>query len=323
MGRIAMLWMDHAVSSSAGCSACLELAKLASVAVDFPKSGVPAVIPDELIIRSNVPRAHWRERKGSPSFHCEGTVGQLYDRIVSEMKSQRHLPRSDCTAMAGRCRDRNGSILYHGDKNRLAKSKEDIYDPVLVKRLGWKGDEFDKQLLDYAEYQRDSYESNLLELMNQYKIKSEGEVATGCILKYHKLHKRRRHDVSEDVRRQFRSIRHTFRSDFFKAVNNLLNGNLPDDEDEIEDDESEEDLDWVEAAATGMPLHGVGEEMTCEGKVREAKLFSRRLAAAYYITTYSPEMHAAGSRYVLYSFPWVVASDVIAHGVGEDSDRFT
>ena len=89
LGRIAMLWMDHAVKEkNAGCDACLELAKLASIAVDFPKSSVPAEIPDKLILSRSTPRAHWRERKGSPSFHCDSIVGQLYDRIIDEMKSQ-------------------------------------------------------------------------------------------------------------------------------------------------------------------------------------------------------------------------------------------
>ena len=62
LGRIAMLWMDHtSIERDAGCSACLTLAKLASIAVDFPKSGVPATIPKELILKRTVPRAHWRE----------------------------------------------------------------------------------------------------------------------------------------------------------------------------------------------------------------------------------------------------------------------
>ena len=204
LGRIATLWLDHAViRQNAGCSECLTLAKLASVAVDFPKSGVPAIIPKKLILRRNVPRAHWRERKGLPSFHCESAVGQLYDRVIDEIKSRHNMPQLQCKAMAGRYRDNNGQILHLGDKRHISLAKVSIYDPFLAQRLGWK-DDYYSFLLDFSEYQRWSYESELVALMNQYKIKSEAEVATGCILKYHKLHKRRRHDVSEEVRRQFR-----------------------------------------------------------------------------------------------------------------------
>ncbi|KAL7542670.1 hypothetical protein ACHAXR_011976, partial [Thalassiosira sp. AJA248-18] len=318
LGRIAMLWMDHAViEKSAGCSACLDLAKLASIAVDFPKSGTPAAIPKELILNTSTPRAHWRERRGSPSFHCESIVGQLYDRIIDEMKSQHNTPRSECTAMAGRYRDNNGQILHLGDAGRISDSKISIYNPLISRRLGWKGDGLDALILGFAEHQQYLYEMQLLELMNQYKIKSEGEVATGCILKYHKLHKRRRHDVSEEVRRQFRSIRKTFRSEFFTAVYHLVHGNTAffDNvtDDEIEYDVADEDLNLIEDVATESPSANAGEE---KGKVKH---FSCRLAAAYYMMTYSPDTHTVGSKSVLYSFPWVVAADVIACGVSEGS----
>lgn len=314
LGRISMLWMDHAViKKDAGCHECLELAKLASIAVDFPKSGIPAVIPDTLSLKRSVPRAHWREINGLPSFHCKSAVGQLYDRVIDEMKSQHVI--SECKAMAGRYRGNNGEILHLGEENILLISKDNIYNPMIAQRLGRKRDQLDDLLLDFADYQRHLYESQLLELMNQYKIKSEGEVATGCILKYHKLHKRRRYGIAQEVRRQFRSICKIFRSEFFKAVYHLVHNDTAffdhaTDDDE-NDDVSDENLEWIEAAATGA-LSSAGKEMNCK-----VKTLAYRLAAAYYITTYSPEMHVSGSRYVFYSFPWVVAADVISHGVDE------
>ena len=315
LGRIAMLWLDHAtIERDAGCSACLILAKLASIAVDFPKSGIPAIIPKELILKKNVPRAHWRERKGLPSFHCNSAVGQLYDVVVDEIKSRgMNNLHARCMALAGRHRDNNGQILYHGDKHQIWMYKEKIYDPLLARRLGWKGDALDTILLDFADYQRWLYENQLLELMNQYKVKSEGEVATGCILKYHKLNKRRRHDVTEEVRRQFRSIRKTFRAEYFSAVYHLVHDNTAffSDEETEDEDVADEALEWIEAASTGIPT-SVGEET-----VSKVKRLSCRLAAAYYITTYSPEWHDCRSRQVFYSFPWVVAADVMAHGAGE------
>lgn len=180
---------------------------------------------------------------------------------------------------------------------------------MFARRLGWEKDDIDILLLDFAEYQRNLYDSQLLELMNQYKIKSEGEVATGCILKYHKLHKRRRHDISEEVRRQFRSICSSFRLEFFTAVSYLVNGNtrfFSFDDNFVDDVILDEDLEWIEAAATGVP-NSASEEMN-----HKARCWSWRLAAAYYVATYSNSTHDVSSNSVLFSFPWVVAADVMS-----------
>lgn len=319
LGRISMLWIDHAtIKKDAGCSECLQLAKLASIAVDFPKSGVPAILPDELLLKPNIPIAHWRERKERPSFKCKSAVGKLYDGVVNEMNSKRNAPQAKCIAMAGRYLDNYGQILYLGDANRINDSKKVIFSMTFARRLGWIGDDFDKELLDFADEQRYLYESQLLELMNQYKIKSEGEVITGCILKYHKLHKRRRHDISEEVRRQFRSIRKLFRSEFFTAVYHLVFDNqayLFNDDDDAKQDISDEDLEWIEVASTGAKHDGV---LSIDATKREkAKMWSSRLAAACYIATYSPLTHNEDSKSVLFSFPWTVAADVIAYSMNE------
>ncbi|KAL3905877.1 MAG: hypothetical protein SGILL_009501, partial [Bacillariaceae sp.] len=49
VGRIAMLWLDYASRYGANYTKCVELAKLHSIAVDFPKSGIPAILPRELL----------------------------------------------------------------------------------------------------------------------------------------------------------------------------------------------------------------------------------------------------------------------------------
>lgn len=319
LGRISMLWIDHAtLKKDAGCHECLQLAKLASIAVDFPKSGIPAILPDELVLKQNVPRAHWRELKGRQSFKCKSAVGKLYDGVVTEMNCKRNAPQPKCIALAGRYIDNYGQILYLGDANRINDSKEKIFSMTFARGLGWTGGDHDKQLLDFAIEQRYLYERKLLELMNQYKIKSEGEVTTGCILKYHKLHKRRRHDISEEVRRQFRCIRKFFRSEFFTAVYHLVYGNqgyLCDGEDDNEQDVSDENLDWVEAASTGVNHGNVHSIDGVMGK--KAKTWSSKLAAACYIATYSPLTHDENSKSVLFSFPWAIAADVMAYSICE------
>ena len=78
LGRIAILWFDHAAKEqSAESKRCLELAKLASIAVNFAKSGVPATLPKELVLKKSIPRAHWREKKGFASFPLQKCPGPI------------------------------------------------------------------------------------------------------------------------------------------------------------------------------------------------------------------------------------------------------
>merc|ERR1711865_459443 len=196
------------------------------------------------------------------------------------MNSKQHGPQSKCIAIAGRYCDNNGQILHLGDTHRILEAKDIIYNPILVHRLQWRGDSLDNILLEFAEDQRLLYESHLHELMNQYKIKSEGELGTGCILKYHKLHKRRRHDVSEEVRRHFRNIRKQFRSEVFTAVHHLVHNNSSFFDSELDHDDEiyhvpEDALKLIEDAATGKSSNVVGGET-----IRRARGLSSKLAAS-------------------------------------------
>ena len=327
LGQISMLWIDHAtIEEDAGCDACLKLAKLASISVDFPKSGVPAVIERDLLLKQSIPRAHWRELRGRQSFHCQSAVGKLYDQVINEMKSKRNMPQFDCIAMAGRYRDNNGQILHLGEQHRLLEGKRLVFSakvPSLARRLGLRVGDLDPILLEYADHQRSLYETQLLELMNQYRIKSEGEIVTGCILKWHKLHKRHRHDIAEEVRRQFRAIRKLFRSEFFTAVYHLVHDNaefLVDGDDSLEDDILTEELEWVEAVTTGVSFTVDG-GYPCGKTGKKARQMACRLANVYYVVTYSPAFHFEDCKSVLYSFPWVVAADVIAYNVNDYSSE--
>ena len=106
--------------------------------------------------------------------------------------------------------------------------------------------------------------------------------------------------------------------EFLTAVYHLVHDNMAffdrGAEDKDEDDVAKENLDWIEDAATGSPLGGARKANSCK-----VKKIACRLAAAYYMSTYSPEMHNERCKIVLYSFPWVVAADVIAFSVSEGS----
>ena len=60
---------------------CLRLAGLHSLAVDFPKTGVPASMDDDLIVKA---WPHWAEHKGGRTYHSKKVIGQLYDLVRLE-----------------------------------------------------------------------------------------------------------------------------------------------------------------------------------------------------------------------------------------------
>jgi hypothetical protein len=229
--------------------------------------------------------------------------------------------------MAGRRCDEQGQILIVGkDPLAVESAKQGIYDPRIPLCLGWSPEAREDilpALQVFANEQRHQYENRLTSLMDQYRIKCEGEIVTGCIRKFHRLEERKRHSVSEEVRIQFRIICNEFRSEFFRAAYHLHNKNLNyfseggvigDSENsgsgEIDVDEVTEDqLHWIEVAASGGCISEEGQEA--------ARDCSRLLAAAYYIATYSPEMHDVESNMALFSFPWVVAADVITFGLNK------
>ncbi|KIW15418.1 hypothetical protein PV08_05464 [Exophiala spinifera] len=80
LGRIAHAhlaaadYLDEGVRSEQ----CLELVKLHSMAVDYPKTGVPAVMQRGLE-RTKFP--HFMEKKRSGEYHSHKILGQLYDAV--------------------------------------------------------------------------------------------------------------------------------------------------------------------------------------------------------------------------------------------------
>jgi len=176
-----MMWLDYAaINESAACSQCLELANLHSIAVDYPKSGVPAVIPRELVMLSAVPRPHWRERKGE-SYHCTSTVGKLYDEIVE--RSTKHAEMKKCSAVAGRRFNKQGQLLCFKDKK--IGTSENIFKTDVIEKLELFKEPFDEvenseasECILFAIKQRELYEDELILLMNKYRVHSEGELLT-------------------------------------------------------------------------------------------------------------------------------------------------
>ncbi|GKY93876.1 hypothetical protein MPSEU_000354500 [Mayamaea pseudoterrestris] len=313
LGRIAMLWQDHASRSGANCSQCHELARLHSIAVDFPKSGIPASLPDSLLLKRDQERAHWREQKRYPVFICQNVVGRLYDEVIRRDVTDRSMKA--LKAFAGRDSNRYGQILPYCSRRDSMQQLEAVYDSSIPTLLGF-NDENDALLTIGSEHY-EWYEEEVASLVNRFKINCEGELTTGCIRKLHKLHRRREHEVSEEIRRTLRQIRIDYRRRFAASVLRLIEVCTTWHEgDALEAGYSEDLIDSVFEIATSKSANHF------DAKQLMLRQTAFRLAAAYYIVAYSLDWREQGNRIsVRFGFPWVVCSDVIYAGLLEASHR--
>jgi RNA-dependent RNA polymerase len=315
LGRIAMMWLDYAAMKRADCDECIKLAELHSVAVDYPKSGVQAHIPQKLVISRNMRRAHWRER--NLSYQDDGVLGKLYDQVIHELGNSGNLTQ-DPVALAGRKCDKNGVTVSFVDFEELCTRSHGIYNEKLPNKLGFfaESDKMQMELLEFANDQRLSYEEKLRKVMNKFGLRSEGEVMTGFVRKYHRLHKRRRHEISEEIKRECREIRKGHRLIFFEkvleflgseitgssAISNEVSGTQRDDDSEDSRYESKaEDVLLAEMACTSRFV------ASGDGKRLMTRRTARVLAASYYVVTYDPSYRLHHSKWALFSFPWLVA----------------
>uniref|UniRef100_A0A6B2LDB0 RNA-dependent RNA polymerase n=1 Tax=Arcella intermedia TaxID=1963864 RepID=A0A6B2LDB0_9EUKA len=78
LGRIAHAHLAHVDRNGALCSEGQELAKLHSIAVDYPKTGEPAELTRSLI-PSKYP--HYMQKHGKDKYHSESILGILHDKI--------------------------------------------------------------------------------------------------------------------------------------------------------------------------------------------------------------------------------------------------
>ena len=109
LGWIGMLWQDYAAKFGADCSQCIELAKQHSIAVDYAKTGIPALVPERIVLPSLHPRAHWREKKGAPFFDDnKSIIGKLYNKMID--RSKQNILKKCKQAVAGRQIDRAGEV---------------------------------------------------------------------------------------------------------------------------------------------------------------------------------------------------------------------
>ncbi|XP_010275353.1 PREDICTED: probable RNA-dependent RNA polymerase 1 [Nelumbo nucifera] len=158
--------------------ACLQLAKLFSIAVDFPKTGVPAEIPQHLYVKEY---PDFMEKLDKPTYVSERVIGKLF-RAVKDIAPQTWSIRSFTQEVARRS-----------------------YDPDM------EVDGFEDYLSD-AYYYKGEYDSKLGNLMDYYGIKTEAEILSGNIMKLSKSFTKKRD--AEAISLAVRSLRKEARAWF-------------------------------------------------------------------------------------------------------------
>ncbi|KAH0449664.1 hypothetical protein IEQ34_020356 [Dendrobium chrysotoxum] len=157
---------------------CIELAKLFSIAVDFPKTGVPAEIPPHLYVKEY---PDFMEKPDKETYISKGVIGKLF-RAVKD-----HLPPG-----------------YH-IKSFTKEVARKSYDPDM------EVDGF-MDYIDDAMFFKENYDFKLGNLMEHYGMMNEAEILTGSLMKVSR--KFNKYRDGEAVRLAVKSLRKEVRAWF-------------------------------------------------------------------------------------------------------------
>ena len=163
---------------------CIQLAKLFSIAVDFPKTGVPAEIPSNLRVKEYPD--FMEKPPDKTTYESQNVIGKLF-REVRHTAPQSSSVKSFFTS-------------------EVAKKSYDLDMEV---------DGFEDYLDDAFDYKKE-YDFKLGNLMDYYGIKTEAELLSGSIMKMSKTFDRRRD--SEAIGLAVKSLRKEARTWFNKKL---------------------------------------------------------------------------------------------------------
>ncbi|CAA3002890.1 probable RNA-dependent RNA polymerase 1 [Olea europaea subsp. europaea] len=160
---------------------CIELAKLFSIAVDFPKTGVPAVIPPHLRVKEY---PDFMEKPDKTTYESKHVIGKLF-RDVKNIASHTAPIQSSTREVAMESYDHDMEV-----------------------------DGFEEYIEEAFHYKTE-YDYKLGNLMDYYGIKTEAEILSGGIMKTSKSFDRRRD--ADAIGAAVRSLRSEARKMFKKG----------------------------------------------------------------------------------------------------------
>ncbi|CAN6675384.1 unnamed protein product [Malus baccata var. baccata] len=167
---------------------CKELAKLFSIAVDFPKTGVPAVIPAHLYVKEF---PDFMEKHDKPTYQSCNVIGALFQEVKD--------------------------IAPHDSSIRsfTRQVAKQSYDPDM------EVDGFEDYIED-AIYYKGNYDYKLGNLMDYYGIKTEAEILSGSVMRMSKSFTKRRD--ADSINMAVRSLRKEARAWFNEKGTGLDSG---------------------------------------------------------------------------------------------------
>lgn len=167
---------------------CIQLAQLFSIAVDFPKTGVPAVTPPALYVKEY---PDFMDKPDKPTYESQNVIGKLFREVKERSPSSTSI--RSFTREIARC----------------------SYDPDM---------EYDgfEDHLDDAEYYKSQYDYKLGNLMEYYGITSEAEILSGNIMRMSKSFDKRKD--AEAITMAVKSLRKEARTWFNKKGNDPDSG---------------------------------------------------------------------------------------------------
>ncbi|KAJ9136428.1 hypothetical protein P3X46_033508 [Hevea brasiliensis] len=171
--------------SKAMSDPCIELARKFSIAVDFPKTGIPAEIPPHLLVREY---PDFMEKADKPTYQSQNVIGKLF-REVRHIGPPTSSIKSFTLEVARQCYD----------PDREVDGFEDYKDDAF--------------------YYKSNYDYKLGNYMDYYGIRTEAEILSGNIMKMSKAFTKRRD--AEAIAMAVRSLRNEAKSWFYEKGSGL------------------------------------------------------------------------------------------------------
>lgn len=186
----------------AACKECLELAALASTAVDFQKTGIPAVIPRELMVKKY---PDFMENDIHESYPSQKVIGRMFREVkgyISDMDAHQQHQQQKASSSASTTR------ALTADPDLHIQGLGTFYDIALRHSEDWRLD--------------------LQALMAKFGVRTESELMSGHVDKFRAraFRKKKKYEVQELLRREVRKLRLIYRGLFAGTVRSYVDALL-------------------------------------------------------------------------------------------------